>query len=225
MVERAAERPAELARMLDVVRDPGHDVAAAEALRILERGRRERLAAGEVNELEHDGGGPDVEGKAEQPAAGWPEVVDRGPVVGEEAHVTVDHPDCRINLERGAAGRHEDPEPSAQDGELDLDVLAHDDGSAREPVARPEECLFQPGGGQGLAARGHLDDAFGGDAVTGMDEVRRHPRSIGAGWWYRGAVIAHRQATCGPLPGGMARLDALLRQRILTVHGDEPTCP
>ena len=50
-VERATERPAQLARVLSVVRDAGHDVAAAEALGILEGAHGETFAGLEIQSL------------------------------------------------------------------------------------------------------------------------------------------------------------------------------
>jgi len=230
VVERAAEGPAELARMLVVVRDARHDVAAAEALRVLEGSRRERLAGGEVDELEDDRRCADVQGEAKQPAVRGPQVVDRGSVVREEAHVPVDHLHRRIHLQRGSVGRHEDPEPPAKDAELDLGVVARHGGAAGEPVARPKEGFRCVGGSQGLAAGRHLDDALmaapraaargrhdqlqlvcrveerppgnEGDAVPGMDEVRRHPRSIGADPRRRGERIGPSRGDIRQVVGG-----------------------
>ena len=68
VVERAPQRLAQLARELVVVRDAGHDVAAAEPLRVLERGDREDAPRLEVHELEHDGRRADVDRDADRAA-------------------------------------------------------------------------------------------------------------------------------------------------------------
>ena len=47
--------------MLGVVVDPGHDVRAPEALRVLERGVRDLLAGLEINEPDDDGCGPQID--------------------------------------------------------------------------------------------------------------------------------------------------------------------
>jgi hypothetical protein len=52
------------ARMHAVVMDPGHDVRTAEALRILERRVRNLLTGFEIDQSDHDGGGPEVDREA-----------------------------------------------------------------------------------------------------------------------------------------------------------------
>ena len=253
MVERPAERPAQLARMLAVVADPRHHVAAAELLRILESGRRERLAGPEVDELQDDRRGPDIEGDAEQPLPRWPQVVQRASVLREQANAPIDHPHRRVHLERRAARRHEDAQPAAEDGELDVLVVALHDRAAGEPVARPQECLLGVRGGEGPAPGGHLDDALvaaPGPAARGrhdelqlvgrveerppgderhamppVDEIGRHRRSISGAnsAAERRSARGGRESARSTGRSAAAPLDVPLRQTILTVHGSEPT--
>jgi hypothetical protein len=50
--------------MTGVVVDPGHDVRAAEALRVLERGVRDLLAGLEIDQPHDDGRGPEIDREA-----------------------------------------------------------------------------------------------------------------------------------------------------------------
>ena len=59
--------------MLRVVGDAAHNVAAAEALGVLEGGGLQRATGLEVDQLEHDRGRPDVDREAEQAADRRPE--------------------------------------------------------------------------------------------------------------------------------------------------------
>ena len=54
----------QLAGMLGVVVDARHDVGAAEALRVLERGVGDQFAGLEVDQAQDDGGGAEVHGEA-----------------------------------------------------------------------------------------------------------------------------------------------------------------
>ena len=153
------------------------------------------------------------------------QVVDRRPVIRQEAHAIVDHARRGVHLERGPVRRHEDAQAPAQDRELDVRVVALHGGSAREPVAGSKERLLGAGRAQRIAARGDLDDALvaapgptargrhdqlqligrveerppadEGDAVAGVDQVRCHPRSIGSGPPATARASALREAPFG----------------------------
>ena len=84
VVEAAAERIAQLAGVVALVRDARHHVAAAEALRVLQRRRRRRPSRQQVDELEHDCRGADVDGQAQDVGAAQ---VDRDAVVAHDVPV------------------------------------------------------------------------------------------------------------------------------------------
>jgi len=160
VVEGAPERPPQLSRVVALVGDPRHDIAAAEPLGILEGRGRERLAGGEVHELQHHGRGPHVQRDAEQAPRRRAQVVTGNAIGVEEAHAAVDHPRGRVQLMGRAAGRHEDPEAPPEHGELHVRVGALHHGPAGQAVAWPEERLLAIRWGKCVGAGGHLDDAL-----------------------------------------------------------------
>ena len=100
-----------------VVADAVHHVAAAEALRVLERDDLERAAGQQVDELEHDGRRAEVDGDAVDAAA---QRLDRLVAVVDDAVATRDDGVDRARASLGSGD--DDPEPAAQRRELDVGV-------------------------------------------------------------------------------------------------------
>ena len=158
--ESEAHRPGEVL----LIRDAGHHVAAAEALRVLERASGDGAAGQQVDELEDDGRGADIDRQSEDM---------RSPGVDRLARVADGHVvggDGRVGHRRHDARRSENPHPPPDDRELDVlaDIL---DGR----LAGQTELTRQVGFGrrprrETLGALPHLDDAF---AATARAPARR----------------------------------------------------
>ena len=155
LVEPAPERRAHRARVVALVRDPRHDVAAAEALRVLERASGHDQAGQQVDEPEHDGRRADVDGETEHVRARQVDgdaVVADGMLVARHDGVDLGH--------RSIARRLEDAHAPADDRELDVEVGRFDMGLAGEAEVRRQVLLGLRALRQRLAARADLDDAL-----------------------------------------------------------------
>jgi len=166
-VQRPAQHPAQLPGLGCLVRDPAHHVAAAEALRVLEGRGLQGPPRLEVHQLKDDRGGADVERETEQPAGRGPDrlaPIQRSGTFAGDHRVEVERrprvgprfPADLVPRFRGA----QDPQPSAQDREANVSVVALDNCLAGE-----SEPVWQEGLGRGrlsqrLRSLVHLHDAL-----------------------------------------------------------------
>ena len=137
-----------------VVGNAVHDVAAAEALRVLKRCGVQHLAALQVGEVQRDRGCSGVDGEAVH-----------CPSVG--IHATVLEVDAiaaarggRFSVDGAAHSGGEDTRLPAQQRELDVGIRVDDRGLARQAVAAAQERLLRRESRQRLHAVPHLDDAL-----------------------------------------------------------------
>ncbi len=154
VVEGAAQGEAHRAREVRLVRDAGHDIAAAEPLWVLDGRAGQGVAGQEVDDLEDDRRGPDVDGQAQDVVASQ---VDRLAVVAD-GHVVRGHD--RIEADVRLIRRPQDAHPPADDRELDVarDVL--DLGLAGQAELALEVGLGLRSRGESLAPLADLDDAL-----------------------------------------------------------------
>ncbi len=166
VVQRAAHRESHGPGEVLLVRDAGHHVAAAEALRVLERARRQDGASQQVDQLDHDGRRPDVDGEAQDVLAAKVDrlagIADREIVGGDDG----------IQPGRGVAGRAEDPDLAADDRKLDVIIDGLDDRLAGEPERPPEVELGLGARREVVGALADLDDALA--AAAGATARCRH---------------------------------------------------
>ena len=154
VVEAAPERCPHRAGVVALVRDPRHDVAAAEALRVLERATRHRPPGEQVDEMERDRGRADVDREPEHVLAGQ---VDGDAVVADRVVVEGDD---GVDLGQGGVTASEDAHAPADDRELDVQVGRLDARLAGEPEVGRQVRLGLGARGQRIAALADLDDAL-----------------------------------------------------------------
>ena len=113
-VERAAQGLAQGARVVALVGDAAHHVAATEALRVLEGAAADDVAVGQIDEAEDDGRGADIDGQAQHvlPAQIEGDAVVEDRVLGGG--------DDGVDVGDGLAGLLEDMHAPTDDGELDI---------------------------------------------------------------------------------------------------------
>ncbi len=193
VVERTPEGLAQLAGELGLVRDPGHDVAAAEPLRVLDRGHREDGPGLEVHQLDHDRGGADVDRDAHRAAGRRPEV---RPVVRDHPAVQDPHDRVQLGQRIGRIRGQQDPQPAAQHDELQVTLRPLHGGLAGEPERGTQEGLRIRAGRQLVAARADLDHALvaaAGPAARGRDHDGQLRGIV------EQEVAGHERASLGPV--------------------------
>lgn len=156
-IQHPPERPAKLAGPQRFVGDPGDDIAAAEALRILEGERGEDGTRLEVDELGHDARRADVQRQPDDRAL---VSVERRAEIADQIAVSRHRGVDPVERDRRELRGSENPEPAAQHGELDVLVRSFDDRLAGEPEAVREMLLRRRPRAQRALAAEDLDDAF-----------------------------------------------------------------
>ena len=140
-----------------LVGDTVHDIAAAELLGVLEAGDGDGLARLQVDQLQHHGGGSQVDRHAEDgPAVGVDHLARIGDPVANPAHHRVEPFPGVTAAEAGL----QDPRPAAERLEADRALVAHDLGLTCQPEAAPQKALRLGARRQRFHAAGYLHHAL-----------------------------------------------------------------